>query len=276
MSSKRDILKAQLKAIDPVSADDLEGTLPEHVMAAILATHPDDTGQEVAHRRSIPKWRLVPIAAALLAALVLATGLLGGGDGDEGVRSALTEVASAAAAQSPPSADGEYLFRKTRTLSVDTAVAKGQAWSVYRSETRQEWASRNGAGLVRTEADPLTFVGPGDRAAWVAAGSPHFADLGGPVRTSEESLPAGSFENLAGLPTNSAALADHLHAEAEATHKSAPIPARMLELIGEALRNPSASPELRAALYEAALQAPGMNSSGRQPIRMGARVLRSA
>ncbi|HWJ43307.1 MAG TPA: hypothetical protein VNR67_07730, partial [Solirubrobacterales bacterium] len=53
-----------------------------------------------------------------------------------------------------------------------------------------------------------------------------------------------------------------LRSEAEATRTSAPVPARMLELIGEALRNPTASPQLRAALYEAALQAPGIEYLG--------------
>jgi hypothetical protein len=198
----------------------------------------------------------------LVAILVLAIGLPSGGDGKNDLTEALTDVATAAAAQNAVAGDSSYLYLKTRSLSVDTAVAQGEAWSVYRSETRQEWSSLHGEGLVRIEDEPATFVGAGDRAAWEAAGSPNFADLEEPTRVSEKALPAGSIESLAGLSTDPDALADQLRVEAEATHKSAPIPARTLELIGEALRNPTAPPELRAALYEAAIQTPGIEYLG--------------
>ena len=171
-------------------------------------------------------------------------------------------MATAAAAQNPPVASAPYLFLKTRSLSVDTAVSGGEAWSVHSSETRREWVSPDGAALVRIESEPPTFVGPGARVAWERAGSPRFAHLDGPTRTREETLPAGSVEDLAGLSTDPDALAVQLRSEAEATRTSAPVPARMLELIGEALRNPTASPQLRAALYEAALQAPGIEYLG--------------
>jgi hypothetical protein len=266
MKSDRDTLDERLKALDPVSPADLHDDAPEEVLEAILAVDPEQADPTPVRRRSdrrlVRRWALVPVAAALAATLVLAAGLPHSDEDGDGVSAVLTDVAAAAAAQAPTTAEGPYLYLETRSMSVDTAIAQGQVWSVYRSETREEWVSADGAGLVRTEKEPPAFVGPEDRAAWEAAGSPNFASLGSSVRTTERTLPAGSFEDVSDLPTDSAELSRRLQGEAEETHKSAPVPARALELIGEALRNPTATPELRAALYEAALQVPGIEYQG--------------
>lgn len=273
MSTSPEILDAQLKAIDPVDLDDLDRGSPEELIAAILATDPGQdrqgTSRRRRHGRPVPRWALVPAVALLVAGLVLAVGLPGGDEEDGSVGAALTDVAQAAAAQSPAPASGPYLYLKTRSQSVDTAIAGGQAWSVYHYEIRQEWASADGAGLARIESRTPSFVGPGDRAAWEAAGSPDFAPLGGPVRVTEERFPAGTFEDVSDLPTDPEELATRLRAEAEAAGNGAPVPARTLDLIGDTLRNPTASPQLRAALYEAALQVPGIELLGEETDPVG-------
>jgi hypothetical protein len=109
-------------------------------------------------------------------------------------------------------------------------------------------------------------VGPGDKAAWEAAGSPHFLadDSGEDV---EHTLPpeseAGDKDaGVAGLPTDPDALYEELSRRAREIDNSAPPEVRTLLLIGESLQNPAASPDLRAALYRAAEKIPGIQYFG--------------
>ncbi len=259
MNRRQEAITRQLKAFDPVDPGHLDHEAPGEVMERIMGTDPGRGRGPRPHRPL--KRALVPIgAAAALAALVLAIGLPGGGS-DNGVSTALNDVAAAAAAQPAP-ASGTYSFLKTQSTFVNGAEAGGQAWSYYDSETRSEWAAPDGSGVVRVEKEPPSFVGPGDRAAWEAAGSPHLADLGGSTTTTERHLAPGSIEDVSDWPTDPGHLSAQLQAKAAQSHGSAPATARELELIGEALRNPTASPELRAGLYEAALDVPGIEYLG--------------
>jgi len=204
---------------------------------------------------------LAPLTAAAAVALVMAVGLPSGGGGDGGTVGALDNVAAAAAAE-PPVGDLPYLFLKTRSLTVNTTIADGEAWSVFDTELREEWVSPDGSGHVRTESQPPAFVGPGDRAAWEAAGSPNFLSNGFAGSSSEKEIPTGGFEDASDLPTDPVPLAQQLRHEAEESNSSAPLAARMLELIAEDLRNPAVTPEQRAALYEAAQEIPGIEYLG--------------
>jgi hypothetical protein len=258
MNRKHDSITKQLSAFDPVDPGHLDHDAPDELLTRVMGTDPGP-GQRPQPRLPLRRM-LVPIgAAAAIAAAALAIGLPGGG-GSDGVSSALSEVAAAAAAQPAPET-GNYSFLKTRGIFVNGAQANGQAWSYYHRETRSEWAAADGSGVVSVEGDPPSFVGHGDREAWEAAGSPHFADPDG-WKTTERKLPAGSFEDVSDLSTDPAELSEQLRAKAQRSHGNVPASARELELIGEALRNPMAGPPLRAALYEAALDVPGIEYLG--------------
>jgi hypothetical protein len=157
-------------------------------------------------------------------------------------------------------------FSKVRFSSIDTAIAGGESWSVYRTELREEWRSESEPGRLRIVNSSPRFVGPGDRAAWEAAGSPNFlADEGG--EAVERTLPPESEAGdegtgVSGLPTDPDALYGELSQRAKETDNSAPPQVRTLLLIGENLQNPAASPELRAALYRTAEKIPGIQYFG--------------
>lgn len=264
MSNKTDILARRLRELDPVPSSIEEEAAPDELLRTILAS---ETMEPAPSRRRVPphwrrKWVLAPLTVAAAFALVLALGLPGGEGGSEsGGIAALNNVAAAAAAV-PPTAELPFLFLKTSSLSVDTTVAGGETWSVYDAEVREAWASPDGSGHVRTETQPPAFVGPGDRAAWEAAGSPNFLSHGFAGSATEKDLPGGGFADVSDLPTNPDLLAHRLCHEAEEGHGSAPVTARMLELIAEGLRNPTVDPEQRAALYQAAQEIPGIEYQG--------------
>lgn len=264
MSKRADPLDQRLRELDPVPGTLAEEAAPDELLRSILAS--ESLGPATAPSPMAPRWRrkwvLAPIAAAVALALVLALGLPGSNGGDSGAIGALDNVAAAASAEPPP-AELPYLFLKTRSLSVATTVYGGEAWSVYERELREEWASPDGSGHVRTEKQPPAFVGPGDRAAWEAAGSPNFLAHGFAGSSTEKDVPAGGFTGTADLPADPDLLAQRLHREAEEGHGSAPMGARMLELIAEDLRNPAVDPEQRAALYEAAQEVPGIEYLGK-------------
>jgi hypothetical protein len=267
MNRDNDKLTERLRELDPAPSPTEEGPQAEEVLRAILTSEPAEQGRSLYPQSRRPSlWRrkrvLAPLSAAAALALALVVGLPGGGDDTNGATIALDNLATAAASQ--PSAPGElpFLYLKTRSISVNTAVAKGQAWSVYDSELREEWSAEDGSGRVRVEEEAPAFVGAGDRAAWEAAGKPNFLPNGFTATATEHAIPPGSFDDASALPDDPDALAVQLRAEAEETHKSAPVAARMLELIAEDLRNPAVGPEQRAALYLAAQRVPGIDYFG--------------
>jgi hypothetical protein len=264
MNRDTERLIKRLRELDPAPSPPEEGARADEVLRAILTSDPVEQSPSPS-RPSRPAWRrkriLAPLSAAAALALALLVGLPGGGGDKDGAAIALDNLAAAAAAQ-PAAAELPFLYLRTRSVSVNTAVAKGQAWSVYDSELREEWSAADGSGRVRVEEEAPAFVGAGDRAAWEAAGRPSFLPDGFTATDSEQTIPAGGIDDASDLPTDPDALAEQLRAEAEETHKSAPVAARMLELIAEDLRNPAVGPEQRAALYRAAQQVPGIEYFG--------------
>lgn len=278
MKSRSDTLNRELSSLDPVRPEEMDqarcDAAAEALLYSILSAELEPREDSVSPAKGPSKGRLrskrtlaAVVGVAMVAALTLAVGLPNGINGNHDAMAALDEVAGTAASQPIQSTQLPYLYLKTQSRTIDTSVAHGKAWSVYRSEIREEWAAGDGSGRRRVTEEPPQFVGPADRAAWEAAGKPNFLPANG-GHTAEESLPAGSLEDgvggeeLSALPTEPTALSQSLRQRAEDIHSSVPIPARTLELIGEMLRNPVATPELRAALYKAAAMVPGIEYLG--------------
>lgn len=285
MTTKGRETMKRLEGFDPISSDDLRKLeAPEGLLTQILESAPvNSQAQRRARARHSGRRRLaIPalgaVAAAVIVGLVLTIGSAGSGGSTAGNAVAeLTGVAEAAAAQPPVAAGGPLAYLKTQTLAADTAVANGHSWSVYRPETREEWAAPDGSGRIRTVQDPPQFVGPGDRAAWEAAGSPEFLPPDSASEAEDREVPAGTFgTELAGLPSDPEALADVIETRAQNAAEGIPVKARMLELTAEYLADPSASPDLRRALYEAVAYVPDVqffggvsDPAGRQGVAVG-------
>jgi hypothetical protein len=170
---------------------------------------------------------------------------------------------------------------KTREMTTDTSVAGGQAWSVYDSSINEEWVAKDGSGRVRRVSTAPRWVSPADREAWEAAGRIEFLAHGWAAHSEEEGVPAGHFGQLFGgiklseIPTDPRELAAWL--ENRVTDPKAnggagngfPVSVRTLTLASEILNDPLASPELRAALYEAEGLVPGIEYFGKATDAIG-------
>jgi hypothetical protein len=288
MNSRHDSVERGLRSIDPLEDADGAGPAPdaEQLLAAIIAS--GEAARPAAERPlrapraffAPPRRRLlaaVPLAAAALLAVVVAAP---SGGGDPSTLPALARVAQAAAAQAPPDLGLPYMYVKTREEVTSGTAANGQYWEVSEPHVREEWIAEDGSGRVRTVTEPPRFLTPKDREAWEAAGRIPFLAHGWSGGESEQDVPAGHFTEtlyggveLAELPTDPEELAswleDMVRIESKGSSNGFPHSVKVLTLVGDLLRYPVATPELRAALYEAAGLIPGVRYLGATTDQIG-------
>jgi hypothetical protein len=285
MKTRHKTLEQGIATIDPLADEDLGSLVadsePEELLTAILSTPtPEVKGRRrgTAPRAGTARWRrpaLVAAPAAAAALLALTVGIPGGGGGSETLP-ALAQVAAAAAAQPAPSAGSPFQYVETREMTLDTSVAGGQAWSVFDSSLDQEWIAKDGSGLVRREIAAPKWASPSDEEAWEAAGRIPFLAHGWAPSSEEHEVPAGHFNesvyaapDLSKLSTDPAELAAWLEnlvtnpAADRGVGNGFPVSVRTMTVVAELLNNPLASPELRAALYEAEGLIPGIRYFGK-------------
>jgi hypothetical protein len=200
------------------------------------------------------------VAMAGLAALVVGTstvfvGLGTRGDGTASAASVALREAAAAARSGPALPElrsGEYLYVKSVDAHLSTSVYRADlSYSVLVPHVREVWIGPDG-GLVRERSGKAEFLTLADRDAWIDAGRPPLGEGRSEVRT-------GPQEPL-DLPSDPDALFAHL--ERQAAGHSEGVPQEMFTLAGDALRETNATPEQRAALYEAVARIPGVELVG--------------
>lgn len=284
-----------LAGANPVGETALRGLLlaagEEELLAAIVAETRLEPVRPRVSPRSGRRLAFVATAAAALAAAAVVIGVPGGEEvGPGSGLAALDRVAVAAAEQPAPAPELPYGYLKTRGTYVDTTAYGGEAWSTYRSEVVETWATPDGSGRRRTVALVPGFVSPADREAWERAGRPSFLAHGWERHVGTESFPPGSFAgsdslgaDLADLPTDPEDLSRWLidRVSGPAANRF-PLSVRTLTLAAELLQNPFAPPQLRASLYEAEALVPGIedlgparDELGREGIAVGARSANS-
>jgi hypothetical protein len=146
--------------------------------------------------------------------------------------------------------------------SPTTSGPPKQTFSVYAPVTRQVWIATDGSGRLEQSYGTPSFLTPADRAAWVSDGSPDVVPASSDVDSIE---PKGALvaPDLSNLPTNPGTLLAGIEARTVGSSFGAPAGAAgTFEIIGDLLRETDASPRLRAALYQAAAQMPGVTLIG--------------
>jgi hypothetical protein len=226
---------------------------------AALGRRMDGADGHRVHGLSKRRLRWIGTAAAAAVAVIAAvtTLTLVGGPGGGAEASAATllhEMAGVAAKQPEPVRPdkGDYLYVKSENAFL-TAMAGDAGFAVLVPATREVWLGQNGV-LRETTGKPL-FLSDGDRQRWIAAGSP---DLGG-SRTYTDSL--GQYNSTTpSLPSDPNALYVALKEQAKGQGTS--LYNEMFVLVGDSLRETSATPAQRAALYEVAARIPGVELVG--------------
>lgn len=230
-------------------------------------------------RRVTPAWRRprlgLAVAGAALAALVIALpiGILGG---DGKVQPAAAEVlratAEVAAEQEPVApGPGQYLYTRSkdaylRAFAYSPECGRScdatETWSLLVPSERESWVSFDDSlrGRVRTVSGKPRFVSAGQRATWVAAGSP---PISRPNQVEDSSVSGSGMPfDPAGLPTDPAELREMLEAREIPGVDGPPGEAETFVLIGDMLRGTYLPSALRAAIYELTAELPGVELLG--------------
>jgi hypothetical protein len=253
VSEDRDLI-GRLAELNPVPIERVTGEADSQgardLLEEILSSPP------VSRRpRRIAAWAAAAILAIAIAIAVVAV-LRPTGQPEIANQTApavLRHVAMVAASE-PGDTTGDVEYTKTSERSLITHVTDQGSYSVIATETNERWVAPDGSGLIRTTSAPDAFVSEADRAAWEAAGSP---DLGRPGTKVHRFDPGElHYADMSALPTDPAALAEVIREHVR--KEQIPEAPAMLEYIGELLSEPSASPELRAALYQVAAGLPGV------------------
>jgi hypothetical protein len=196
---------------------------------------------------------LVPaagLAAAGAIAALVGVGLRG--EGNATAATVLRDAASVASRQAPPPSLQPGQFRYTKSVQAYTVTAADKGfWTALGPKVRETWLGPNG-GLLRETSGKPQFLSARDRERWIADGRPQ-------VNAPRSSTPLPPQEKL-DLPTNPDVLYARLAFQAFGNDNG--VPAEMFTLVGDALRETDASPELRAALYEVAARIPGVELVG--------------
>lgn len=239
---------------EPVAAT---GSARSRARSALLARI------EASGRRS--RRRRLALVAALAAGALGAAALVGlgtrGGETATAATLALREAAAVARTQPPPEQPGrgEYLYVKSVDAYLGTNVYRtNRAFSALVPHIREVWLGPDG-GQLRVRSGEARFLSERDRQTWIELGRPKLGET-------QDRMALDAARRL-DLPADPDALWERLQRGAEEGGSSRHD--QMFTLVGDSLRETSATPAQRAALYEVAARIPGVELLGRVADRAG-------
>jgi hypothetical protein len=252
----------RLAELAPIRDGELAGTSETAGARALLAeilssplerTQAPPTERTLGIGRPRRRWLAVPAlaAGAAIALVVLASG----GRGTSSAAAAtLEKVARVAGVQHQlVPKRGQFLYTKSVNAYLNTTVpASGAAYNVLVPHVREIWLGPTGGRLYETSGKPR-FLTAADRANWIADGRPSLTE--GP---SENELPPARRLDLSSDPDTLYKRLEH-----EAAGHGSSLAGEMFTLVGDSLRETSATPAQRAALYQVAARIPGVELIGR-------------
>lgn len=259
----------KLRELDPVDPGRLrQRPVPREPLERILRQ-----AAPVERRRSRTSRALIS-ATVVLGGAVAITGVIAAlPSEDKSQTRALTSGLLAAAAAADDQSATErptdtYSYSRMETTSLATQ-ATPPVFSLLIRKVEERWVAADGTGRLQETPQSPEFPSTRDEQRWIDSGRP----LGKPRKTSRSFDAAEMARSIEPalprtdeLPEEPAALESTLRAAASGT--DAPVNARMFELIGVLLAQPSISAELRAALFVVASQLDGIEDLGatRDPI----------
>lgn len=272
---------SHLQAANPVDVAELEGWPTSPRGQEILRRVGSFPLRTERRRRHVARF-VVP--ATSVAAVVAVATLLGPLAGTRGASPAAAEVLLAVARvaeKQPPTpvpADG-YRYQKTKDayrilydacsipmpgppLTCPMPPPDDWEFSVVVPHTREVWIGSDGSGRALIRTGEPRFLGPEDRAEWVAAGRPELDQPG----SSDQTFGPNEliYTDFSQYSTDPDELYDQIRSKAEGYGPSTD--AEMFVLVGDMLRETGkenvAPPELRAALFRVAAMVSGVELVG--------------
>jgi len=248
----------RLERFAPVSDDDLTREAQTPAGRALLQRIVT-TPLPSARTQRAPRGRArlaLPALAVAVAAVALAVTFSSGGHGTESAAAATLRKAAGVARRQTPlvPGPGQYLYTKSVDAYMATTVPAGGAgteYSVLVPHVREVWLGPDGGRLYETSGK-ARFLTAQDRERWIAAGSPSLAE-----HAAETPLDA---TKPLDLPSDPDALYARLRDDAKGHGNS--LDGEMFTLVGDSLRETSATPAQRAALFQVAARIPGVELVG--------------
>jgi hypothetical protein len=201
-------------------------------------------------------------AAVVLAVVILVAGLRWPSQEQGTAAAVLNELAEVAALQPAPvpaTAPG-YRYTKTDEMYMSMMVAQGgDPIAALVPKTRTIWIAPDGSGRIRETPREIVYLSERSRSAWQAAAPRGINQDFGPQTL--------SFEDLSRLPTDPRALATVIRERAQ--RADPPLHEEMFVIVGDLLRQQTAPPPVRAALYKVAAAIPGVELVGQVRDRAG-------
>jgi hypothetical protein len=262
--SELDLVRAVAPDVSRPSADACAAA-----QAALLARMEAET------RPSRRRWTRPLVAAGVaVGAIAFATAFVGlpplqGQETASAASVALRQAAKVAREQppQPPLRPGQFVYTKSVNAYLTTTVdTNGTSYSALVPNVREIWLGADGSGWLRQRSGEATFLSDGDRERWVSAGSPSLGNETSELRLEKEDV-QGTPMVLLTLPDDPDAL--YRHFERRAKGHGNGLHEEMYTLVGDALRETSATPAQRAALYEVAARIPGVELVGPVTDRAG-------
>jgi hypothetical protein len=285
-SNQLDDLVARLQPVrDEDLASEWRSADAEALFAAIVAQLDDFPGSQPLHARPRlrRRWLMAAVATALAGAVALLT--IDVGPSPEVVTpaaAALREAADAARAQDgiPP---GRYFYVRSVNASLtmgylpspdaDAMRDGGDALVPY---VRELWLGDEpgDARLRERRVGDLQFLSEEERERWIQLGRPKL-EAKTPFSGILVGLPPQWYDGPLDLPSDADAIYDRFERDAEVDAGQPGDPAgvggEMFQAMSDVLREARATPEQRAAAYEALARVPGVILIGETTDRFGRR-----
>jgi hypothetical protein len=268
MTDELDVVR-RFRADEPDADDDTiaaaRAALTRAIAAAALVPSPPRRYQ------TTRVWRVRgAVAVAAFAVAVLAVGLFGSGGGPSvspALAATLNRLAQIAA--SGPSLvpqRGQYLYFASASNQESDAIVNGKECVTHAPERRQVWIGADGSGLLRESFGTATFTSAVDRTVCDAMPKGAISQAGtSNLWFAPHCFSIGPNNDVNALSTDPPKLLAQMR-RADGGPRSA---GEDFVHVGDFLRETDARPALRAALYRAAAQIPGVRLLGTVRDRLG-------
>jgi len=183
----------------------------------------------------------------------------------------LLRAARTAANQAPATpGPGQFSYTKSETFyEIVQESPKGPAAIAFQPSTREIWIAPDGSGRIREDEGHLVFATHADAAYFYHAYRNQMNLLKAHTGDDHEGPGGLGYTDLSNVPTDPAKLKQLIESRKSRVASGPPGDAETFTLIGDMLRETSAPPAVRSALYTIVSQLPGVQLIGQTHDQLG-------